>query len=96
MSEVVLKAQGLSKRYGDLLAVDDLSIEVQRGEVFGFLGPNGAGKTTSINMICGLLEPDSGTVSIDGESIIRRDEALRTRLGVCPQDIVVWQRLTCR
>ncbi len=96
MSEVVLKAQGLSKRYGDLLAVDDLSIEVQRGEVFGFLGPNGAGKTTSINMICGLLEPDSGTVSIDGDAIRGRDEALRTRLGVCPQDIVVWQRLTCR
>jgi ABC-2 type transport system ATP-binding protein len=96
MSEVVLKAEGLTKRYGDLLAVDDLSIEVQRGEVFGFLGPNGAGKTTSINMICGLLEPDSGTVSLDGESIVRRDEALRTRLGVCPQDIVVWQRLTCR
>jgi len=96
MSEVVLKAEGLSKHYGDLLAVDDLSIEVHRGEVFGFLGPNGAGKTTSINMICGLLEPDAGKVSIDGESITGRDEALRSRLGVCPQDIVVWERLTCR
>ncbi len=96
MSEVVLKAEGLTKRYGDLLAVDDLSIEVHRGEVFGFLGPNGAGKTTSINMICGLLEPDSGTVSIDGDAVSSRDEQLRARLGVCPQDIVVWQRLTCR
>jgi ABC-2 type transport system ATP-binding protein len=96
MSEVVLKAQGLTKRYGDLVAVDDLSIEVHRGEVFGFLGPNGAGKTTSINMICGLLQPDSGTVSIDGNNISGQDEAIRARLGVCPQDIVVWERLTCR
>jgi len=96
MSEVVIKAEGLTKRYGDLVAVDDLSIEVHRGEVFGFLGPNGAGKTTSINMICGLLQPDSGTVRIDGDSISGQDEAIRARVGVCPQDIVVWERLTCR
>lgn len=96
MSEVVLEAQGLTKRYGNLVAVDDLSIEVHRGEVFGFLGPNGAGKTTSINMICGLLQPDSGTVSIDGDFISGQDEAIRARVGVCPQDIVVWERLTCR
>ncbi len=96
MSEVVLKAERLSKRYGDLLAVDDLTIEVHRGEVFGFLGPNGAGKTTSINMICGLLQPDSGQVIIAGESISSQDEAIRARVGVCPQDIVVWERLTCR
>ncbi len=96
MSEVVLQAEGLTKRYGDLVAVDGLSIEVHRGEVFGFLGPNGAGKTTSINMICGLLQPDSGTVRIDGDSISGQDEAIRARVGVCPQDIVVWERLTCR
>ena len=96
MSEVVLKAEGLSKRYGDLVAVDNLTIEVHRGEVFGFLGPNGAGKTTSINMICGLLQPDSGQVMISGESISSQDEAIRARVGVCPQDIVVWERLTCR
>jgi len=69
---------------------------VHRGEVFGFLGPNGAGKTTSINMICGLLQPDSGQVIIAGESISSQDEAIRARVGVCPQDIVVWERLTCR
>jgi len=96
MREVVLQAEGMTKRYGDLVAVDDLSIEVHRGEVFGFLGPNGAGKTTSINMICGLLQPDSGTVRIDGDSISGQDEAIRARLGVCPQDIVIWERLTCR
>ena len=95
MAEVVLKAEGLTKRYGSLVAVDDLTIEVQRGEVFGFLGPNGAGKTTSINMMCGLLVPDAGQVLIEGLPVQGRDEELRAHVGVCPQDIVVWERLTC-
>jgi ABC-2 type transport system ATP-binding protein len=60
MSTVVLRTEGLTKRYGDLIAVNDLSLEIREGEVFGFLGPNGAGKTTSINMMCGLLKPDAG------------------------------------
>jgi ABC-2 type transport system ATP-binding protein len=95
MSNVVLKTEGLTKRYGDLVAVDDLTLEIYRGEVFGFLGPNGAGKTTSINMMCGLLEPDTGTVTIDGVPIHAADDALRARVGVCPQEIVLWERLTC-
>jgi ABC-2 type transport system ATP-binding protein len=85
----------LTKRYGDLVAVDDLNLEIYRGEVFGFLGPNGAGKTTSINMMCGLLKPDEGRVTIDGVSVRDADEELRARVGVCPQDIVLWERLTC-
>ena len=56
----VLQTQNLSKHYNGLTAVDDLTLEVCKGEIFGLLGPNGAGKTTSINMMCGLLEPDSG------------------------------------
>ena len=95
MSNVVLKTEGLTKRYGDLVAVDDLTLEIYRGEVFGFLGPNGAGKTTSINMMCGLLEPDTGTVTIDGVPIHAADDELRARVGVCPQEIVLWERLTC-
>jgi ABC-2 type transport system ATP-binding protein len=95
MSNVVLKTEGLTKRYGDLVAVDDLTLEIYRGEVFGFLGPNGAGKTTSINMMCGLLEPDKGTVTIDGVPIHAADDELRARVGVCPQEIVLWERLTC-
>ena len=55
MPEIVLKTEGLTKRYGSLTAVDGLSLEIYAGEVFGFLGPNGAGKTTSINMMCGVL-----------------------------------------
>jgi ABC-2 type transport system ATP-binding protein len=95
MSNVVLKTEGLIKRYGDLVAVDDLTLEIYRGEIFGFLGPNGAGKTTSINMMCGLLEPDAGTVTIDGVHIHVADDELRARVGVCPQEIVLWERLTC-
>ena len=95
MSNVVLKTEGLTKRYGDLVAVDDLTLEIYRGEVFGFLGPNGAGKTTSINMMCGLLEPDAGTVTIDDVPIHAADDELRARVGVCPQEIVLWERLTC-
>lgn len=84
----VLKAISLVKRYGDVLAVDDISFEIYPGEIFGFLGPNGAGKTTTIKIMSGLLKPDSGNVIIDclnnGRSI-----------GICPQNIVVWENLTC-
>jgi ABC-2 type transport system ATP-binding protein len=93
--KTVLQARSLSKRYGDLTAVDDLSLEVYEGEVFGLLGPNGAGKTTSINMLCGLLKPDAGQVTIRGEVITNGDASLRRRVGVCPQNIVLWGQLTC-
>jgi len=91
----VLQARSLTKRYGALTAVDDLSLEVCEGEVFGLLGPNGAGKTTSINMICGLLKPDSGQVTIRGKVITNGDASTRARVGVCPQNIVLWGQLTC-
>ena len=96
MPTIVLQATGLTKRYGSLTAVDDLSLAVHEGEVFGFLGPNGAGKTTSINMICGLLKPDAGRVTIRGVPVVGGDADLRKRVGVCPQEIVLWERLTCR
>jgi ABC-2 type transport system ATP-binding protein len=95
MSKVVLKTERLTKRYGSLLAVQDLTLEVVEGEVFGFLGPNGAGKTTSINMMCGLLTPDAGQVTVRGVPITEADDEVRARVGVCPQDIVLWERLTC-
>ncbi len=95
MPDVVLQIQGLTKRYGSLVAVKNLTLEVYEGEVFGFLGPNGAGKTTSINMMCGLLKPDVGQVGLFGVPITSGDADLRARVGVCPQDIVLWGRLTC-
>ena len=91
----VLQTQSLTKHYGSLTAVQDLSLEVHEGEVFGLLGPNGAGKTTSISMMCGLLRPDSGQVVIHGKPITDGDANVRTRVGVCPQNIVLWGQLTC-
>ncbi len=95
MPNVVLRTEGLTKRYGALTAVQDLALEVYEGEVFGFLGPNGAGKTTSINMLCGLLKPDAGQVLVHGQPITNGDTQVRARVGVCPQEIVLWERLTC-
>src|SRR5512136_2695113 len=95
MTVPVLQTEKLTKRYGSLTAVNDLSLEVYEGEVFGFLGPNGAGKTTSINMMCGLLKPDAGQVVVHGQPIHGGSADVRARVGVCPQDIVLWERLTC-
>ena len=68
----MLALRGLHKRFGDLVAVDGLSLEVRRGEILGLLGPNGAGKTTTIHMAVGLLAPDQGTVDVDGRGSPRR------------------------
>jgi ABC-2 type transport system ATP-binding protein len=94
MNAIVLQTEHLTKRYGDKTAVDDLSLDICAGEIFGFLGPNGAGKTTSVNMICGLLKPDSGRVLLNGKPLGDGD-GWRGRVGVCPQEIVVWEKLTC-
>src|SRR5512136_2830885 len=95
MSLTILQTENLTKRYGTLTAVKNLSLEVHEGEVFGFLGPNGAGKTTSINMICGLLKPDAGRVLLRGQLVASGDSEARSRVGMCPQNIVLWERLTC-
>lgn len=91
-----LEVRELVKRYGDLCAVDHLSLQVRRGEVFGFLGPNGAGKTTSIRMMCGLLRPTAGEVLVEGKSLGAQGGAgLRSRVGICPQENILWSKLTC-
>ncbi len=95
MQSVILEARKLKKSYKNIRAVQDLSLEVQEGEVFGFLGPNGAGKTTTINMLCGLLKPDSGEVLLEGRPLQSGQNQARAMVGVCPQDIVLWEKLTC-
>jgi ABC-2 type transport system ATP-binding protein len=94
MNDIVLQTEHLTKRYGSLIAVDDLSLEVHEGEIFGFLGPNGAGKTTSISMMCGLLKPDAGRVLIHGKPVHGGAPEVRARIGVCPQETVLWEKLT--
>ena len=95
-TETALEVRELVRYYGNLLAVDHLSLRVNKGEVFGFLGPNGAGKTSSIQMMCGLLKPTSGEVYINGEKIhASGNRKARARVGVCPQNIIIWNKLTC-
>ncbi len=78
----VISAAGLTKRYGDLVAVDGLSLEVRRGEVFGILGPNGAGKTTTLEMVEGILPPDAGTIRVDGLPVWPDPAPVKARIGV--------------
>jgi ABC-2 type transport system ATP-binding protein len=96
MSAAAVLLEGVSKRFGNVQAVDDLSLEVQAGEVFGFLGPNGAGKTTTIRMILDLIRPDAGRMRVlDGDP--RADgAALRRRIGFLAGDLALWPRLTGR
>jgi ABC-2 type transport system ATP-binding protein len=94
-AEIGLQLKGLTKSYGDLVAVNNLSLEVFQGEIFGFLGPNGAGKTTTINMICGLLKCDAGDVFIKGKSLKKNPKWCQSILGLCPQNLVIWESLTC-
>ena len=86
----------VSKSFGDLRAVDDLSFELEAGEVFGLLGPNGAGKTTAINMAVGLLEPDEGVVRFAGETFDRdpREAENRQALGLAPQSIALYEQIS--
>jgi ABC-2 type transport system ATP-binding protein len=88
----VLRTTDLTKDYGSLRAVDHLTMEIFRGEVFGFLGPNGAGKTTTILMMCGLLKPTSGTVWLEQEN---QQHFSRHSVGLCPQENIFWAKLTC-
>jgi ABC-2 type transport system ATP-binding protein len=93
--EYIIETQDLVKVFGkDVRAVDGLSIKVKRGEVFGFLGPNGAGKTTAIKMMVGLLKPTNGKTLIDGTEIKAGSKVIKERVGVCPQEITIWDALT--
>ena len=91
--EAILELRELSKSYGQVKAVRDLSLKVHAGEIFGLLGPNGAGKTTTINLISGFLKPEHGSVFLHGRPIIGPEGDFRTRIGVCPQENVIWKRL---
>ena len=94
MSETVIRASGLSKRFGDLTAVDGLDLRVERAEVFGFLGPNGCGKSTTIRMLCGLLLPSAGAIEVLGYRIPQDAEALKRRIGYMTQKFSLYEDLT--
>ena len=89
--EAEITITGLKKSFKDLIAVDNISFEVCKGEIFGLLGPNGAGKTTTINMICGLLPATSGTIKFQSNEI----KQIRSLIGYCPQENIYFPKLTC-
>ena len=94
-SSGLLSFNRVRKRYGTLLAVDDLTLEIRPGEIFGLLGPNGAGKSTTVNLAVGLLSPEDGTVTI-GNGASPAQASVRRRIGVAPQALAVYDQLTGR
>ena len=89
-------ARGLTRRFGDLVAVDRVDLDVPRASVYGFLGPNGSGKTTTIRMLCGLLAPSAGDIAVLGLRIPQQAEALRRRIGYMTQRFSLFEDLTVR
>ncbi len=92
----VLACRGLRRSYGDLVAVQDLALEIAAGETYGLLGPNGAGKTTSISMIAGILPADAGTITVCGRELTVHATAAKAAIGYVPQEIAVYPDLTAR
>src|SRR4030095_543348 len=86
--EVMIEVAGLTKKYASgLQALHSVSVGIRRGEIFALLGPNGAGKTTLINIVCGIVPPTSGTVTVDGHDIQRDSRVTRAKIGLVPQEL---------
>ncbi len=94
MSELFLVAQNLHKSFNDHKAVNGVSFSINKGEIFGLLGPNGAGKTTTIRMLSTVLQPDQGDTVIGGYSVRHNTDAVRSLIGVCPQDLALYADLS--
>ena len=94
MNDVLVRVRDLRKFYGSIRAVDGISFEVSRGDILGFLGPNGAGKTTAMKLITGFLEPDSGTVVVDGHDVGRDPLAAQRRIGYLPENAPAYGEMT--
>lgn len=95
-SGLAIRARGLSRHFGTLVAVDKIDLDVPRGHVYGFLGPNGSGKSTTIRMLCGLLTPTAGEIAVLGLRIPEQAEALRARIGYMTQKFSLFDDLTVR
>jgi len=91
-----IEVDSVTKRFEDVVAVDNVSMTVARGELFGLLGPNGAGKSTLTKMLCGMINPTSGTIKVGGYNIQENPMKVKELLGVVPQDIVLYDYLNAR
>ena len=94
--EIAIRARGLSKRFGSLVAVDQVDLVVPKANVYGFLGPNGSGKSTTIRMLCGLLTPTAGEIDVLGLRVPEQAEALRLRIGYMTQKFSLFEDLSVR
>ena len=94
MSDIVIQTENLTRRFGDLTAVDRLDLEVPKGIIFGFLGPNGAGKSTTINMLTSLLPPTAGTARVAGYDVQQDALEVKRRIGVVPEGLSLYERLS--
>ena len=96
MREAAIVVERLTKRYGDVAALDGIDLEVQEGTVFGLLGPNGAGKTTAVRVLATILHPDAGRAEVLGRDVVREPDAVRRRIGLAGQYAAVDPNLTGR
>ena len=92
--ETVIKSERLTKKFAELVAVQDVNLEISRGDIFGFLGPNGSGKSTVIRMLCGLLQPTEGTAQLDGLDVVAETEEIKKRIGYMSQRFSLYEDLT--
>src|SRR5947208_5512557 len=92
--EHVIEVRGMTKRFGELTAVDHVDLTVRAGEIFGFLGPNGSGKTTFLRMLCGLLRADDGSGTCLGHDVITESEAIKREVGYMTQRFSFWEDLS--
>jgi ABC-2 type transport system ATP-binding protein len=90
----MLEARALTKRYGGLLALNNVSFHLKRGEIVGYLGPNGSGKSTTVNIVVGLLEPSSGTITLDGRTLTEDPIAYKQKIGYVPEEPYLYTHLT--
>src|SRR5258706_11104492 len=94
MADIVIESHELRRSFGELVAVDGLSLLVERGQFYGFLGPNGAGKSTTIKMLTGMLRPSGGTIRILGHDLQTDTVEVKRRIGVVPEGLALFERLT--
>ncbi len=93
-NKIVIKAEGLTKRFGDFVATDHVTFEVHEGEIFGFLGANGAGKTTAMRMLCGLSQPSDGHATVAGFDVAKEHEQVKRHIGYMSQKFSLYDDLT--
>jgi len=94
MTDAVVRTEGLTKRFGQLVAVDNLSFSAQRGEILGIVGPDGAGKSTMLRMLAGVLAPDAGEMEVAGADVVRNPEQVKSRISYMPQHFGLYEDLT--